>query len=255
MKTLTVVLAAAVAAAGSLSAQGRFPGGGGDRAPGFGMMGAFGGARTQVTGAPYSGVQNTQVQQDLAGGNEISRQNQSKVWRDGQGRVRIERSTTNPSTNVTRTFVSIFDPVAGFSYMLNADAKTAVKMPTPPQNGAGPQGRRMHKPQGAQVQTEDLGTQVINGLAATGTRTTETIPAGAIGNQQAIQIVRETWISTVLKVPVQIKTSDPRFGNTTMQLTNVTQAEPDPALFQIPADYTVTTRDWTHGAMMGRRGK
>ncbi len=54
-------------------------------------------------------------------------------------------------------------------------------------------------------------------------------------------------MSTALKVPVLIKTTDPRFGNTTMQLTNVVQAEPDPTLFQVPPDYTVTT-----GGMMGR---
>jgi hypothetical protein len=90
------------------------------------------------------------------------------------------------------------------------------------------------------VQTEDLGTQVINGFAATGTRTTRTIPAGAIGNQQAMQIVREAWVSIDLKVPLLIKSSDPRFGSTVMQLTNIVRAEPDGSLFQIPASYTVT---------------
>jgi hypothetical protein len=34
--------------------------------------------------------------------------------------------------------------------------------------------------------------------------------------------------------------SDPRFGDTTYQITKITQGAPDPALFQIPADYTVT---------------
>jgi hypothetical protein len=68
---------------------------------------------------------------------------------------------------------------------------------------------------------------------------TETIPAGGIGNQQPIQVVRETWVSTALHVPVLIKTSDPRFGVTSMQLSNVTMGEPDPSLFQPPADYTL----------------
>src|SRR5262249_25622544 len=78
-----------------------------------------------------------------------------------------------------------------------------------------------------------------NGIAATGTRTTRTIPVGAIGNTQAIQVVREVWTSQDLKVPVMIKSSDPRFGDTTMQLTNIQQTNPDPSLFQVPANYTV----------------
>ena len=79
---------------------------------------------------------------------------------------------------------------------------------------------------------------MINGVSATGTQITETIPAGAIGNAQAIQVVRITWISTELKVPVQIKTTDPRFGNTDMELTNIVQAEPSASLFVVPAGYT-----------------
>ena len=98
---------------------------------------------------------------------------------------------------------------------------------------------RKAEPTHAQVQTDNLGLQTINGLAATGTRTTQTIPAGAIGNTQPIQIVREVWMSQDLKIPVMIKTTDPRFGNTVMQLTNVQTTNPDPALFQVPAGYTV----------------
>lgn len=92
------------------------------------------------------------------------------------------------------------------------------------------------------MQNEDLGTQSIEGQTATGKRMTETIPAGGIGNQQPIQVVRETWISTTLHVPVLIKTSDPRFGVTSMQLSNVVASEPDPSLFLPPADYTLAGR-------------
>ena len=49
------------------------------------------------------------------------------------------------------------------------------------------------------------------------------------------------WISTELKVPVQIKSSDPRFGSTDMELTNIAQAEPSASLFVVPAGYTVKT--------------
>jgi hypothetical protein len=61
-----------------------------------------------------------------------------------------------------------------------------------------------------------------------------------------------------LKVPVEIKSSDPRFGNTVMDLTNIVQAEPSGALFVVPAGYTVKTtgRGGPGGPMRGngRRG-
>jgi hypothetical protein len=76
---------------------------------------------------------------------------------------------------------------------------------------------------------------------ASGTTTTQTIPAGAIGNAQAIQTVRTTWISTALQVPVEIKTSDPRSGTTDMELTGIVQGEPDGSLFKVPSNYTIKT--------------
>jgi hypothetical protein len=38
-----------------------------------------------------------------------------------------------------------------------------------------------------------------------------------------------------------IKSSDPRFGEMVMQLTNIAQAEPDASLFQVPSGYTIKT--------------
>jgi hypothetical protein len=205
--------------------------------PRLGMMSMGPGSRTPVTGAPYSATQMTETQQALGDGNQIARQEQSKVFRDSQGRVRMEHTAKGAQAYAV---IAIFDPVAGFTHVLHPSTMTAVKTPvhvhTEVQNG-----RAVHpKRNTSDVQTEDLGTQMVNGLAATGTRTTRTIPAGAIGNQQAIQIVREAWVSVELKVPVMIKSSDPRFGSTVMQLTNITRAEPDAALFQVPANYTIS---------------
>lgn len=89
------------------------------------------------------------------------------------------------------------------------------------------------------VQTENLGKQLIEGVEAEGTRTTRTIPAGEIGNEQPIQIVSERWYSPELQVVVMTRSSDPRAGETTYRLTNIVRAEPSASLFQLPADYTV----------------
>ena len=84
---------------------------------------------------------------------------------------------------------------------------------------------------------ENLGTQFMEGVTVEGTRTTMTIPVGQIGNELPIKVMTERWFSPDLKVLVMSRQSDPRFGETTYRLTNVTRSEPEPQLFEVPADY------------------
>lgn len=86
---------------------------------------------------------------------------------------------------------------------------------------------------------QQLGTKVVEGVQADGTRTTLTIPAGQIGNDNPIQIVDEMWRSPDLQVIVHSEHSDPRMGTTVYSLQNISRNDPSPELFQVPADYTV----------------
>ena len=88
---------------------------------------------------------------------------------------------------------------------------------------------------GGKTTKEDLGQQNIEGVMATGTRMTTVIPAGGIGNLQEIRIVSEQWFSPDLEVLVLTKHSDPRVGETVYRLMNIVRAQPDPALFMVPA--------------------
>ena len=87
--------------------------------------------------------------------------------------------------------------------------------------------------------TESLGQQTIEGVMCEGKRTTTTMPAGSIGNDQPINIVSEEWYSPELQVLVLTKQTDPRHGETIYRLTNINRSEPARALFEVPADYTV----------------
>jgi hypothetical protein len=109
-----------------------------------------------------------------------------------------------------------------------------------PKGGPGDIGYRTFKagPE-ASVKKESLGTQVINGVSADGTRLTRTIAPGEIGNEKAITVVSERWYSADLQMEVKSTHSDPRFGETTYTLTSVQRQEPAAALFTVPADYTV----------------
>lgn len=260
MKKSALLFALVFIGTAVLPAQPPPPGGGwGGRGRGgaemMGVIAAGPGSRTPVTGAPYSAVESSSIQQKLADGNQISRTDTSNVYRDSQGCVRIEHTFTPPNSTTPQTRIVIFDPVAGVSYVLNPSTSQAIKttLPTPPAGQAG-QGARGSHGNPAGVVTTDLGTQTVNGVAATGTQTTRTIPAAAIGNAQAIQIVRIVWVSTALKVPVQIQSTDPRFGSTTMNVTNIVQAEPDASLFTVPANYTITDGPVRGAGPMGRPG-
>ena len=234
------------ASAAALLAQGPPP------PPGPGGFGPFGGRGLAIagmgpgeaiTGAPYSGIQVVQSQTTLADGNRITNRHQTQVSRDSQGRIRTEETVTPPADSGKQPFtmITILDPVAGTRTVLNPADMTATQMPFAARGG-----RRGGRPDGPpphdarpQRTVTNLGTQSINGVAATGTQTSEVIPAGAIGNAQPITISRVVWISNDLKVPVQIKSSDPRFGNMEMELTNIATSEPGASLFVVPAGYTV----------------
>lgn len=249
---------ALVASAGVVSAQG--PGGGGHHPPPFGgpmeLMGFEGmhGGKL-VKGAPFSATSTSETTQTLQDGTAIHRTSQGAIYRDSQGRSRREVSFSGvgplAASGGTHKMIAIVDPVAGAHYMLNPEKKVAHQMALPNHgaNGADAdkaeafhekmQAREQQEEASGALKTEALGTQMVNGVNAEGTRTTRTIAAGEIGNDKAIQVVSERWVSPELQMVVKSTRTDPRFGTTTFSLTNIQKAEPAAALFTVPADYTV----------------
>lgn len=120
-----------------------------------------------------------------------------------------------------------------------AKMRSASPVPPPPPAPPGPGDKAAIERAAAAPTREDLGRQNVEGVSATGTRSTTTIPAGAIGNVQPIKIVSEQWFSPDLQVLVMTKHSDPRSGDTTYRLQNIVRAEPDRSLFTVPPDYTL----------------
>jgi hypothetical protein len=266
-----------------------------------------------VKGAPYSADAVTETVQTLGDGNRIVQNSSTKIYRDSAGRTRREQALKAIGpwavSGEPPVMISINDPVAGVTYSLNSNMKTAHKMAMPrltdlggiardrvelkekiaklkAANGAEAgvsvanevvikegasvayssvarsggasgatagaviSGVRPGMPMSvgsgvfswtsdAEVNQEQLGSQTIEGVAAEGTRTTFTIAAGKIGNERPIVTVNERWYSQELQTVVMTKNSDPRMGETTYRLTNIDRSEPDPSLFQVPADYTV----------------
>jgi len=236
-----------------------------------------------VRGAPYSAEATTTVSQTLADGTRIERTTVVRVYRDGEGRVRREETVLGlgalaPAGDAP-AFVTITDPVARTTYVLDPNTRTArrtigtVVMATgdgrfvnfrigearaadeakrlaagasgepapPPPPPPPPPGER---PATRRLETlpnypQPIGTKQIEGVEAVGTRRVETLPVGRIGNDRPIEIVDERWESPALKVLVQSRHSDPRTGVVEYRLTNIVRAEPPRELFVVPSDYTI----------------
>ena len=221
-----------------------------------------------VKGAPYSAIAVTEFVQKFADGNQILRRNEAAYYRDSEGRTRVEQKLNTigkwSAAGDAPRFIMIGDPVSGEYYDLDPRTRTAVKNiglskraerrkvqeqekaarasqlkppakpPAPPEvPPASSDGRR---------RTENLGSQRIQGVEAQGKRTTTTIPAGEIGNTLPIEITDESWYSPELQTVVMTKRRDPRSGETTYRLTNISRRDPARSLFQVPADYTIVDR-------------
>ncbi|MBL8341986.1 MAG: hypothetical protein JNL30_11000 [Rubrivivax sp.] len=91
-------------------------------------------------------------------------------------------------------------------------------------------------PRGAGVTTA-LPPRDIDGVRTHGERTTWTIEAGRVGNERAIQIVREVWTAPELLLTVSSRDFDPRTVEVLYRLKDLKRGEPDAAVMRVPADY------------------
>ena len=97
-----------------------------------------------------------------------------------------------------------------------------------------------------ETKVESLPARQMEGVTVEGTRTTRTAAPGAVGNERPLVIVTEEWRSKELGVLVMSTSSDPRTGETTYRLLNISRAEPAPSLFEVPATYTVSESGIRH---------
>jgi len=232
-----------------------------------------------IANVPFSADAATTVTQTLGDGTKIEQRTNAKIYRDSTGRVRREQTVIgldrlNPAAT-PQTTIS-FDTVPGDSmpYTLNPSTKTARRGARGVQWLTAPDGLSVvytfrtntgaaNSPaallpliatyeravrSGAQAAAvppdikpteESLGTRQIEGVKATGRRSTTVIPAGRIGNDRAIQIVEEQWESPELNMLISSRFSDPRTGVVEYRMTNVSRTEPRADLFVVPSDYTV----------------
>jgi hypothetical protein len=247
-----------------------------------------------TTGRPYTAEATTEFVQVLGDGNKITRKAVVRIYRDGEGRTRREELGSDGAVRS----ISIYDPVAHTTYVLDPATRTARKSavrvmlpttlsdedkrkvetmtrteldahgraggrvalvapgeplaPAVPEEmrkrmvetvvsapGAG-RGVLQAAVRGDGVKNEEsLGQKMFDGVLAEGKRVTTVLPAGSIGNQQPITVLSEQWFAPDLEILVMTRHSDPRTGETSYSLMNITRGEPAAGLFDVPNDYTI----------------
>lgn len=227
-----------------------------------GGAGVYAGVDDSQRNQPYTLAQQTTTVRTLADGTHITTVRRETRVRDAEGRVRTEITREGQNSPVF-PLVQIFDPVARTWTSLDERDKVAhvshlpaVTPSSPEQQALRAEGRaRAQAARAAQPQSgsatpnessprmdrkvEVLAPRTIAGVSAEGKRITRTIPAGKEGNDRDLTVVTETWIAPDLRVVLERSTDDPRTGKILMTTSSLGRAAPDPALFQIPADFKV----------------
>ena len=200
-----------------------------------------------IPGAPFTAMLATEAVKYAADGATMTSVNERRLARDAQGRVYEERWYLVPkSGNIksTMNWIQIADPKRRTLYncsterqicdLLVFDPTNALSALSPRKGSSGP----LQHGDG-NVTWEDLGNRIIAGIDTAGTRETTITPAGAWGNDQPLTSMSEYWHSEKLGINLLSIRSSPFFGKQTFTITELTAADPDPQLFELPAGFKI----------------
>ena len=200
-----------------------------------------------IPGAPFTAILATEAIKYAADGSTMTAVNERRIARDLQGRVYEERWYLVPkggNIKSTMNWIQIADPKRRTLYncstekqicdLLVFDPTNALSALRPRKGSSGPLSHG-----NGNVTWEDLGNRNIAGMDTVGTRQTTVTPPGAWGNDQPLTSMSEYWHSEKLGINLLSIRSSPFFGKQTFTITELTAAEPDPQLFELPAGFKI----------------
>lgn len=134
-------------------------------------------------------------------------------WESDSGRIHMQYGTEQPSKPV---------PNASGGPGKISPMQAPAALPEPPVTS-----------------TVDLGTAMIQGIEAHGSRSITRTPAGQIGNDRPMAHVNESWVAPGFEFPLRQVDDDPQFGKTISEVVSLDLNEPPASTFQPPDGYTV----------------
>lgn len=194
-----------------------------------------------IAGAPFTAKDEVSITRTLPDGTTVSHKTTNLIARDGKGRTRIDhRGLVQANDEAAPPLISytIIDPSTQIRAVVYPDQHLVRLYHVSPGmlalTGSLPP---IPTTEGVTRESIDLGKQVAEGLELHGTRQTCTYAAQVLGNDRPFQVVSYIWYSPQLHANVVTRHEDPRTNTETTGFTEISRAEPDSGLFDIPAEY------------------
>ena len=204
-----------------------------------------------LVNAPFTATVNTEWTRPLGDGGSYTFVNQRHVARDTRGRIYEERWLLVPKGSEDKSrmnVIQIADPHAHTLYncytLRTPHQCTLETFDEPAVTSFKPSvavSSQLPNNMGSSTH-EELGTRSVAGIDTVGTRDTTNYNAGVMGSDAPFTSWREFWQTPQLGVNLSSEVTGPRVGKQVFTLTEVTLAEPDPKLFELPEGYTVVDR-------------
>jgi hypothetical protein len=157
-------------------------------------------------------------------GSEVRHAFTGKLFRDSQGRTRVQVDARDADPHIT--YITISDPVRQIQVNLYPKLQVADVFKLSP--GYGQPSHPLNWPA-----SESLGTKEIEGYAVAGIRTSGT-------GEHAL--VQEEWFSADLRATLYATVTHPH-GKSSYHVSNIRTGDPDPSVFQIPEGYKIRVHD------------
>lgn len=186
-----------------------------------------------VTGLPFSATVVISSERPMEHGDVERKRTINQIARDSNGRIYNERRQLEPESfhgSPPLIEAHIFDPRTRIKTLYDPVTHIARQrvLPEPPKTDDSPS---------PWIKVEDLGTTILNGLKAKGTRRTFTFVALAGSKETPVVVVEESWYSEDLHINLLSRSIDPRRGIEMTALSGIRREEPPGDLFEVPAGY------------------
>lgn len=197
--------------------------------------------------APFMAVAKTLWVQTLPDGSTVTRQNERVVARDMDGRIFQERRTFIPVPDDGKqqsiAYVNEFtDPLAHTMYSCFPATKVCNLAYYFDRANQPPVPAGLQRDGVSFLTREDLGVDTFEGIEVQRTRETFTFFKQKIGNTKTILRVVDYWYSPALGINVKVVRHDPRDGDQTLWLSDISTTAADPSTFQVPSGYQIYDR-------------
>jgi hypothetical protein len=194
--------------------------------------------------APFMAVAKTTWVRNLPDGSTITTQNERVVTRDAEGRIFQERRTFTPVPDVqdqkSEAYINVYsDPVEHTLYNCRLAMRTCELFPyyEPVDAPLTPAGLQ---PDGMTFLTrENLGVDTFEGMEVQRSREVFTHYIATIGNTKTVLRTIDYWYSPALDVNVKVVRHDPRDGDQTLWLTDISMQQADAEIYKPPAGFHI----------------